>query len=218
MYILTDGKNYVMENPMRVGDYKSSTSPNHAKQFTYKQARNLLHTNKKSLSWVRSGNFYMVNIETGEQENNIPQHSNDGIYCGNKSFEFNEDILNQIKKEVDSIIGLAAWDINQLNTYITMLNQGLSYYDSAISDIDHARLDHRPPAHIMTKIDRVRNELRERRRDIKQSIAYVDVLIRALKEQWSMGKTKSELSKAKYVPYKGRTKYYEMVEQLLSGY
>lgn len=99
-----------------------------------------------------------------------------------------------------------------------MLNQGLSYYDSAISDIDHARLDHRPPAHIMTKIDRVRNELRERRRDIKQSISYVDVLILALKEQWSVGKTKSELSKAKYVPYKGRTKYYEMVEQLLSGY
>lgn len=218
MYILTDGKNYVMENPMRVGDYKSSTSPNHAKQFTYKQARNLLYTNKKSLSWLQSGNFYMVNFETGEEEDKIRQYSNGGIYCGSKSFEFNEEILKQINKEVDSIIGLAVWDINQLSTYNTTLNQGLSYYDSAISDIDHARLDRRPPAHVMTKIDKMRNELREKRRDIKQMMAYVDILMKALKEQWSIEKTKRELSKTKYVPYKGRTKYYEMVEQLLSGY
>ena len=39
-----------------------------------------------------------------------------------------------------------------------------------------------------------------------------------IKEQWSIGKIKAELSKAKYVPYKGRTKYYEMVEDLLKEY
>ena len=43
-------------------------------------------------------------------------------------------------------------------------------------------------------------------------------LIKAIKEQWSIGKIKAELSKAKYVPYKGRTKYYEMVENLLKEY
>lgn len=218
MYILTNGRDYVMENPMKTGDYKSSTSPNHAKQFTYKQARNLIRVNKKSLSWIKTGNFYMVDCDTGEVENNVPRYSNEGIYCGDNSIEFDESVLDQIKKEVESIIGLAAWDLNQLNTYNAMLNQGLSYYDSAISDIDHARLDHRPPAHVMTKIDRMRNELREKRRDIKQSMAYIDILIKALKEQWSIGKIKSELSKAKYVPYKGRTKYYEVVEQLLTDY
>ena len=31
-------------------------------------------------------------------------------------------------------------------------------------------------------------------------------------------KIKAELSKAKYVPYKGRTKYYEMIEDLLKEY
>ena len=39
-----------------------------------------------------------------------------------------------------------------------------------------------------------------------------------IKEQWSIGKIKVELSKAKYVPYKRRTKHYEMVEDLLKEY
>lgn len=48
MFILTDGKNYVMENPMRQGVYISTTSPIQAKEFTWRQARSLLQ-NKKSL-------------------------------------------------------------------------------------------------------------------------------------------------------------------------
>lgn len=71
---------------------------------------------------------------------------------------------------------------------------------------------------MMTKVDRIRNELKEKRRDIKQSMVYIEVLTRALKEQWSISKTKAELSKSKYSPYKGRTKYYDMMEQLLKGY
>ena len=39
-----------------------------------------------------------------------------------------------------------------------------------------------------------------------------------IKEQWSIGKIKAELSKAKYVPYKGRTRYYEMVAKMLKEY
>lgn len=36
MYILSDEKNYVMENPMKQGTYISTTSPIQAKQFTWK--------------------------------------------------------------------------------------------------------------------------------------------------------------------------------------
>lgn len=46
-----------MENPMRCGDYRSSTSPNHAKQFTFKQARNLLRINKKGCHGFNRGIF-----------------------------------------------------------------------------------------------------------------------------------------------------------------
>lgn len=216
MFILTDGKNYVMENPMKVGEYMSTTSSIQAKEFTYKQARSLLQNKKKSLSWIRSYN--MVNQKTRQIETGIPKYSNEGIFCGDKDFEFDESIIDTIKQEVNSIIGLAAWDINQLNTYLAMLNQGVQFYDSAIQDIKHARLDKRPPAHIRTKIDGIANELEEKRRDAKQTRSYVDILIKAIKEQWAIGKIKAELSKAKYVPYKGRTRYYKMVEELLKDY
>lgn len=216
MFILTDGKNYVMENPMKVGQYISTTSPIQAKGFTFKQARSLLQNKKKSLSWIKS--FHMINQETKQVEDNIPRYSNEGIFCGDKDFEFDENIIDTIKQEVDSIIGLAAWDINQLNTYIAMLNQGVQFYDNAIQDIKHARLDKRPPAHIRTKIDGIANELEEKRRDIKQTRNYINILIKAIQEQWSIGKIKAELSKSKYVPYKGRTKYYDMVEKLLKEY
>ena len=49
MFILTDGKNYVMENPMKSGEYISTTSPVQAKGFTYKQARKLLQNKKESV-------------------------------------------------------------------------------------------------------------------------------------------------------------------------
>lgn len=216
MFILTDGNNYVMENPMKVGEYISTTSPLQAKEFTYKQARSLLQNKKKSLSWIKQ--MTMVNQETGQAETEIPRFSNEGVFCGDKDFEFDESIIGVIKQEVNSIIGLAAWDVNQLNTYLAMLNQGVQYYDSAISDIKHARLDKRPPAHVRTKIDGIMNELEEKRRDVKQARNYIDILIKAIKESWSIGKIKVELAKAKYVPYKGRTKYFEMVEELLKGY
>lgn len=216
MFILTDGKNYVMENPMKQGVYLQTTSPIQAKEFTYKQARTLLNSKSKKMSWIKS--FCMVDKETGELETNIPKYSNEGIFCGSKDFEFDESIVETIKHEVDSIIGLAAWDINQLNTYVAMLNQGVQFYDNAIQDIKHARLDKRPPAHIRTKIDGIMNNLEEKRRDVKQTRNYINILIKAIKEQWSIGKIKAELSKAKYVPYKGRTKYYEMIEDLLKEY
>lgn len=216
MFILTDGKNYVMENPMKQGNYISTTSPIQAKEFTFKQARSLLQNKKKALSWIKS--YYMVNQETGAIEKDFPKFSNEGIFCEEKDFKFDESIIDTIKNEADSIMRLATWDLSQLNTWLSLLNQGLQYYDSAISDVKHARLDKRPPAHIRTKIDGIENELEERRRDIKQARGYVDTLVKATKERWTTEKIKLELNKAKYSPYKGRTKYYELAENILKNY
>lgn len=94
----------------------------------------------------------------------------------------------------------------------------MQFYDSAISDIYHARMDKRPPAHIRTKVDGILNELSEKRRDIKQTMNYLKVFSDSVKERWTLGKVKEELRKVKYVPYKGRTKYYEMVSDLLKNY
>ena len=73
-------------------------------------------------------------------------------------------------------------------------------------------------AHIRTKIDGILNDLEEKRRDIKQASNYIAVFMEAIKQQWTIGKIKAELSKARYVPYKGRTKYYGIVSDLLKDY
>ena len=212
MYILTDGKNYAMKNPLQEGKYISTTSPVDASEFTYKQARALLQNKKSALKWIRT--YYIINRETGSREE-LNYYSNGGIYCEEKDIEFDYSVVENIKTEVTNIIGLAAWDINQLKSFNSVLSSGLSYYDSAISDIRHARMGKRPPAHIRTKIDGIVNDLEEKRRDIKQTMNYVDVLMRAITQQWTIGKIKAELSAAKYVPYKGRTKYYEMAIEML---
>ena len=213
MYIVTDGKNYVMENPMRQGIYLSTTSPIHAKEFTYKQARSLINSKKKSMSWVNK--YYMVNKETGEQENNVPEYSNANVFCGDREYDFDFSTLTSINEEVKALTDLKAWDVDELVKYNASLTQGLQFYDSAISDCIHARLDKRPPAHLRTKYDGILNELEEKRRDIKQGINYISILIDASKQQWGTGKIKDALLRAKYSPYKGRTKYYEMMNDLL---
>lgn len=46
---MTDGKNYVMDDPIHPGRVMYSTSPVNAKKFTFKQARALLNNKSKKL-------------------------------------------------------------------------------------------------------------------------------------------------------------------------
>lgn len=220
MFILTDGKNYVMENPMKNGDFLQTTSPVQAKEFTFKQARTLLNSRSKKMSWIES--FFMINKETGEAETNIPKYSNKGIFCGNKDFEFNESIIEEIYKETKSIIGLAGWSMVQLKTYEEMLNNGLSKYDSAESDIEHALQKYKddnngkkPQAHKMAKVGYLLDEIRDRHKNIKQCLRYIQVMKNAITYNYTVEKIKLELEKAKNIEYKGRTEYYQMTLELL---
>lgn len=104
---------------MKSGDYLSTTSPVQAKELTFKQARSLTRNKKKSLSWVKK--YYILNKESGKIENDIPAFSNDGVFCDDKEFNFDYSIVEEINNEVNSIVGLAGWDINQLTTYKSML-------------------------------------------------------------------------------------------------
>ena len=54
-YIITNGKYWVIENPIRPGEYMESTKSSNAKQFTFKQAKNLLNARSKKLGWIRNG-------------------------------------------------------------------------------------------------------------------------------------------------------------------
>ena len=53
-----------MDDPFHPGRIMYTTSPVKAKKFTYKQARTLLNTNRKKLSWLQ--NYNMVDDSSGE--------------------------------------------------------------------------------------------------------------------------------------------------------
>ena len=220
MFILTDGKNYVMENPMQQGVYLNTTSPNQAKEFTFKQARQLLQSGKKKLSWIKP--YYMVNQETGEVCETTNYRGNADVYVGENNVEFNDEIIPIIYKEVTSIIGLAGWSINQLKTYEEILNIGLSKYDSAEADINHALQKYKednngkkPQAHKMAKIAYLLDDIRDKHKHIKQCMRYIQVMENAITYNYTIEKIKLELTKARSGEYKGRTEYYQMALNLL---
>lgn len=219
MFILTDGKNYVMENPMKQGQYISTTSPVQAKEFTYKQAKSLLQKSKNKMAWIKS--YHMINQETKE-ECNANYKGNGGCYIGKNSIKFDYSIVDLIYKETKSIIGLAGWSMEQLRTYEEELNIGLSKYDSAESDIEHALQKYKednggkkPQAHKMAKIGYLLDEIRDKHKHIKQCQRYIKVMQDAITYNYTMEKIKLELTKAKHSEYKGRTEYYKMALDLL---
>lgn len=221
MFILTDGKNYVMENPIQPGNYLSTTSPIQAKEFTWKQGKSLLQNKSKKLSWVKS--FHMVNHETGEVQKDAKYcKGNGGAYIGDNDIEFDESIIDLIYKEAKSIIGLVGWSMTQLKTYEEELNRGLSKFDSAESDIEHALQKYKednngkkPQAHKMAKIGYLLDDIRDKHKHIKQCLDYVKVMQDAITYSYTIEKLKLELTKAKHVEYKGRTEYYQMALDML---
>ena len=221
MFIITDGKNYVMENPMKKGQYISTTSPIQAKEFTWKQARNLLNNRSKKMSWIKS--YHIVNQENGERNENSPNYKgNGGIYIGEKDIDFDDSIIDFIYKETKSIMGLAGWSMEQLKTYEEELNIGLSKYDSAESDIEHALQKYKedndgkkPQAHKMAKIGYMLDEIRDKHKHIKQCQRYIKVMQDAITYNYTIEKLKLELTKAKYSDYKGRTEYYQKALDIL---
>lgn len=221
MYVLTDGKNYVMENPMKLGEYLQTTSPVQAKRFTFKQAKTMLNNRSKKMSWIK--NYYMMNQETGEiDKRGKYRKGNGGAYLNDNDIDFDESIIDTIYSEVKSIIGLAGWSMNQLKTYEEELYVGLSKYDSAESDIEHALQKYRednngkkPQAHKMAKVGYLLDEIRDKHKHIKQCLDYVKVMEDAITYSYTIEKLKLELTKVKHAEYKGRTEYYQMALELL---
>lgn len=220
MFILTDGKNYVMRNPVNPSKYMPTTSSALAEQFTFKQARNLKNNKRKSDKWING--YYALNVDTGEMEN-ANGKSNDNVFCGTKDIEFDEKILDDIMTEANSLLGIAGWNSVQLSTYKNILSGALSKYDSAESDINHALEKYKednhgkkPQAHKIAKIGYLLDDIRDKHKKIKQCIAYINVMQDAVTYKYSLEKIKQEISKVKYVEYKGRTEYFKIALDILN--
>lgn len=221
MFILTDGKNYIMENPVKQGAYISTSSPIMAKEFSFKQARTVLNARSKKMKWI--GSYYMVDKETGQvSETPASYKGNAGVYIGENDIEFDHSIITKIYQETESITGLAGWSMTQLKTYEEQLNIGLSKYDSAVSDIEHALQKYKndnngknPQAHKAAKIGYLLGEIRDKHEKIKQCLKYVQVFENAITYNYTIEKIKLELVKAKHTEYKGRTEYYQIALEIL---
>lgn len=220
-YYLTNGKEWVMENPFKQDEYLRTTCATKAASFTYKRARNLLNRREKNISWVKD--FHMVDTENGEVcEISKKYKGNSGVYVGKNDIKFDESIIDKIFEETKSIIGLTGYSEIQLQTFKKNLNDALSKYDSAESDILHALQTYKernngkkPQAHKMAKIGYKLDEVRDKHKRIKQCIRYVDVMQNAITYGYAIEKLKLELANAKDSAYEGRTEYYEEMLQIL---
>lgn len=221
MFILTDGKNYVMENPLKQGEYLQTTSPVQAKKFTFKQAKTILNNRAKKMSWIK--NFYMMNQDTGEiDKKGKYRKGNGGAYLNDNDVDFDETIIDMVYSETRSLMGLAGWSITQLKTYEEHLSIGLSKYDSAESDINHALQKYKednngkkPQAHKMAQVGYLLDEIRDKRKHIKQCLRYVKVMQDAITYSYTIEKLKLELTKVKNEEYQGRTEYYQIALDIL---
>ena len=225
MYILTNGNEYVMKNPVDGAkkEYIHTTNPNFATKFDYRTARNLIQSNRKALYFIKEKHMNMVDADTGKVEKGAKNYKgNGGIYLGKNNVDFDNSIIDIVCNEAQAIFNLNGWSMNQLKTYEELLNSELSRCDSAESDINHAlekftdaNDGKRPQAHKMSKIGYILSDIRDKRKNIKQCLKFVRVMESAIENKYPIEKLKLELSKAKYNEYKGRTEYYQMVLDIL---
>lgn len=222
IYILTDGINFVMENPLKSGEYISTTSSAMANEFTYKKAKSLLQNKKKSMSWIKG--YYMIDCNSNEKEDvNIQYQGKADVFVGKNDIIFNEEIIKDIKREVTAIINISAWDISQIKEYKDKLNNQLSKYDSANSDILHALLKYRedndgkkPPAHKMAKIAYMVDDIYNKRKNIKECLRYVQIMEDAIHNKSTLNAMKKNFLTVRTAEYKGRTDYYKEALDVLN--
>lgn len=221
MYILSDGKHYVIRNPLQPEKLIKSTSSCQAAEFSYKQARGLLQSKRAATKWIKNEGFQMINVESGDISE--PKISNANVYVAENDVKLDESLLENILQETNLILSLKGYNTNQLITYKNSLSANLDKYNSAESDVLHAIEKYKndtgknPQAHKMTKIYILLEELRSERRKIKQCLDYIDVMLNAIKYKYNINKTKEELKNCSHTEneYKGRTEYYKKTLELL---
>lgn len=111
MYIVTDGKNYVMKDPINAERWLVSTNINHAYVGSLKQAKRILRMKRFS----PSKGFHMVDHDTG---NTVPKEVENyrgsaGAFLGENEISLDGKILDEIFREARGILGLAGWDMTQ---------------------------------------------------------------------------------------------------------
>lgn len=209
-----------MKDPYNPSRWMLSTNPNYAFIGTLKQVKKILRIQK----YAPSKGFHMVDYDTGKKESsNLENYKGSaGAYLGKNDICFNEKILDDILTETEQILGLAGWNMPQLETYMNELEINVSKFDSGISDIEHVLQEYekahdgkKPPANKAAQLSYLLLEVRQKRAKTKQCQCYIRVMQEAIKNHYDLEKLKLELSNNTYTDYKGRTEYYNLAKEIL---
>ena len=225
-YIITNGKYWVIENPIRPGEYMESTKSSNAKQFTFKQAKNLLNARSKKLGWIRNG--YSMVGEDGNKPTVSPKaKGNGGVFLNENDIVVDLNLLDQIEDECTKFLSLAAWDESELSNMLVSLSTYLSKLDSEESDIKHALVIYTykhdgklPQAHRIAKIGYLFLRILIDRAHVKACIYKLQAMKNALTYHYSLGKLQTELNKTdngEYENYKPRTAKFDEAMKILEG-
>jgi hypothetical protein len=219
MFHLTNGKIYVMETPN--GTLLPTENSQEAKEFTYKQAKFLQQKSGKKYSWIR--NLMMVNISTGEEKERSNYRGNADAFIGDNDVEFNFSILEEINAETSAILKTSGWTLDVLSSYEAKLKVGLSKYDSALSDVEHAMQEYvrkngkNPSASKAAKLTYLMIDVRSKRADIKESLRFIHVMQDGITKRQPLPELKTNVEREVTAEYRGRTDYFKRANEILEG-
>lgn len=215
-YIITDGSKYVARNPYQANKYYQADCLDLATKFTSKQAKRILGSKNRDMKWIKSG-FYIQEFDGSNTGNVMSRRESKRRSNGNcfKDFEWDKSILNDIEAEERAIVGLLAYDYEELSQKKFEMEQSLSYTDSAISDILHAIEGKKINAAKRAVIVGYLKTMRELHTQIKKCIRYVEVMQESINNKEDIGTLKKKLQSSEPNEYVGRTKYYELIQNII---
>lgn len=205
-FLITNGKRFIRK--VKSNTYTYCNSPTAATLFNLREAEHVLCKQLEEYLrkeyWIEGeSDFLKITYEEIVQSQKKPdvEHNFDNIFS----------IVNSIVK---SITELSIPDKKILLIYKKQLEDILSTKDKELSDIDHWVMDHKPPAHVRTKVYGIQHDIENDRRKIKESYRYVTTLIDSLDRNYTYAQMKHELKKMLPQPYKPSTDLYGQLDAL----
>ena len=215
-YIITNGSKYVARNPYQANKYYQADCIDMATQFTSKQAKRILGSKNRDMKWIKS-DFYIQEFDGSDVGNVMSRKETKSRSNGNcfKDYEWDKSILSDIEAEEKAIVGLLAYDYEELSQKKFEMEQSLSYTDSAVSDILHAIEGKKIDAAKRAVIVGYLKTMRELHTQIKKCIRYVEIMQDSITKKDDISTLKKKLKNSEPHDYVGRTKYYELIKNII---
>lgn len=207
-YTINNGNRYISKISSKQISF--SSSPAFAIEMSFAKARNVILSNKISDEYYIEGVSDFVRITREELINIRDKNKNDIPKTDNCPIE----LFTNIDDLVKNICSLKMPDNHTLLMNKEKLVNSLSYFDQAEADIAHWIQEHKPPAHIRTKVYTYMQKYRKYHTETKEKIRYIDILLEYKDKKHSLVELSNKLKEAKTKPYKPNTPIYTELNAL----